>query len=92
MSIHFSVVNLSFKKIFISLRRILVTAHELSCPEAYGILVPQPGIKPASPALQDRFLTTGAPRKCLCLLLQRSQPRTQKDRGVNYSFLPFRSW
>ena len=38
MSICFSVVNLSFKKIFISLCQILVTAHGLRCPEAYGNL------------------------------------------------------
>ena len=30
---------------------------------AYGILVPRPGIKPTSPALQGEFLTTGPPRK-----------------------------
>ena len=27
----------------------------------YGILVPQPGVKPGSPALQGRFFTTGPP-------------------------------
>ena len=31
----------------------------LSCSAAWGILVPQPGIEPVSPALQDRFFTTG---------------------------------
>ena len=37
-----------------------VVAHRLSCPDACGILVhPWPGIKPMSPALADRFLTTG---------------------------------
>ena len=41
----------------------LVVAHRLSCPVACGILVPQPGIKPMSPALQGRFLTTGPPGK-----------------------------
>ena len=30
-----------------------------SCPESCAILVPLPGIKPKSPALQGRFLTTG---------------------------------
>ena len=39
--------------------------HWLSCSEACGILVPWPGIKPASPALQGRFLTTGPPGKSL---------------------------
>ena len=41
----------------------LVVAHRLSCPVACGILVPQPGIKPMSPALQGRFLTTEPPGK-----------------------------
>ena len=41
--------------IFTWLRQILVTA----C----GILVPQQGIKPVSPALEGRILTTGPPRK-----------------------------
>ena len=36
-----------------------VTALKLSCPTACGSLVPQPGIKPESPLLEDRFLTTG---------------------------------
>ena len=31
--------------------------------EACGILVPEPGIKPASPALEGRVLTTGPPRE-----------------------------
>ena len=35
----------------------------LSCPWAYGSLVPQPGIQPMSPALEDGFLTTGPPGK-----------------------------
>ena len=39
----------------------------LSCPLACGILVSQPGIKPASPALQDRFLTTGPGKSHLFL-------------------------
>ena len=32
-------------------------------PMAHGILVPQPGIKPTSPALEGGFLTTGPPEK-----------------------------
>ena len=28
-------------------------------PELYGILAPQPGIEPATPALEDEVLTTG---------------------------------
>ena len=33
----------------------VVMAHRLSCPVVCGILVPQPGIKPTTPALQGRF-------------------------------------
>ena len=36
---------------------------ELRCPGACGILVPQPGIKPTSSALEGGFLTTGPPGK-----------------------------
>ena len=36
-----------------------------SCRAACGILVPWPGIKPSSPALEGRFLTTGPPWKSL---------------------------
>ena len=39
----------------------VVAAHGLSCSAACSILVLQPGIKPASPALQSEFLTTGPP-------------------------------
>ena len=37
----------------------------LSCPGAYGtsLLVPQAGIEPMAPALEDRFLTTAPPGK-----------------------------
>ena len=41
----------------------LAVVRRLSCPAACGILVPQPGLEPASPALQDGFLTTGPPGK-----------------------------
>ena len=40
-----------------------VAVRGLSCSAACGILVPWPGIKPTSPALQAGFLTTGPPRK-----------------------------
>ena len=43
----------------------VVAAHRVSCSAACGILVPRPGIEPESPALQDRFLTTGPPGKSL---------------------------
>ena len=35
----------------------------VSGPEAYGILVPQPGIKPTPSALKSEVLTTGPPAK-----------------------------
>ena len=41
----------------------VVVAQGLSCPVAYGILVPRPGIEPVSPALEGGFLTTGPPGK-----------------------------
>ena len=49
----------------LSLRRrsSVVVACGLSCPVACGILVPQPGIEPVSPALKGRFFTTGPPGK-----------------------------
>ena len=37
----------------------LVAALRLSCSMTCGILVPQQGIKPVSPALQGRLLTSG---------------------------------
>ena len=36
---------------------------QLSCPMACAILVSQPGIKPSSPPLEGRFLSTGPPGK-----------------------------
>ena len=40
-------------------------SHSVAC----GILVPQPGIEPMSPALQGGFLTTGPPgRSLLCFI------------------------
>ena len=41
----------------------VVVMHGFSYPKAYGILVPGPGMKPASPALEGGFLTTGPPGK-----------------------------
>ena len=43
----------------------VVAVHGLSCHEACEVLVPQPGIEPASPALEGRFFTTEPPRKSL---------------------------
>ena len=38
--------------------------------EACGILAPQPGIEPATPALEGEVLTTGPPGKSLMYLLE----------------------
>ena len=40
-----------------------VVAHRFSCPVACGIFIPQPGIESTSLVLEDKFLTTGPPRK-----------------------------
>lgn len=40
-----------------------LVASGLSYPKACGILVPQPGIEPTSPAFEGRFLTTRPPGK-----------------------------
>ena len=44
----------------------LGAALGLSCLATCGMLVPLPGIKPVSPALEDRILTTEPPGKFLC--------------------------
>ena len=52
-----------------------VTGCRLSCPLTSGLLVPGPGIKPASPALEGRFLTTGPPGlglECCCCSVTQS--------------------
>ena len=43
----------------------VVGVHRLSCSEACEILVPRPGIKPSSPALQAGLLTSGPSGKSL---------------------------
>ena len=43
-----------------SSRTSVVVAHGLSCLKTCGILVPQAGIEPGSPALQGGFPTTGS--------------------------------
>ena len=42
--------------------------------EACGILAPQPGIEPASPALEGEVLTIGPPMKSLIVLLNAVKP------------------
>ena len=51
----------------LSLRHVssVVVVHRLSCPTVCGILVPQPGIEPVSPALEGGFFTSGPPGKSL---------------------------
>ena len=46
-----------------------VAVLRLIHPAACEILVPQSGIKPASPAQQGGFLTTGPPGKSLTVIL-----------------------
>ena len=41
----------------------VVAVRRLSCPAGCGILVPRPGMEPASPVLEGGFLTTGPPGK-----------------------------
>ena len=60
-----------------------------SCSVAYGVLVPQPGIKPVSPALQGRFFTTGPPGKSPSPSV--SSPPPQPHSGPSLS-LPFLLW
>ena len=47
------------------LRVSLLVTHRLSCPVAYVILVPWPGLEPTFPTLGGRFSTTGPPGKSL---------------------------
>ena len=47
----------------------------LRCSAACGILVPRPGIKPACPALEGRFLTTAPPGKSPVELVLKPSPK-----------------
>ena len=47
----------------VAVQGLLVAVCGLSSATAYGILVPQPGIKLMSPALEGGFLTMGLPGK-----------------------------
>ena len=53
---------------FVVMHGSVVVLYRLRCPRACGILVPWPGIKPTSSALQGRLLTTGSPRKSFNIL------------------------
>ena len=54
--------------IFCSVGFSLAQAPRLSCPRADGIVVPGPGLEPASRALERRCLTTGR-QETLCGLI-----------------------
>ena len=58
----------------------LAVVNRLSYSYTCGILVPQPGIEPVSPAFQGGFLSTGPPGKSLIhlfsFLIQVSPPHT----------------
>ena len=41
----------------------VVVAQGFGCPAACGLLFPGPGIEPASPTLEGRFLASGPPGK-----------------------------
>ena len=49
--------------VFVAAHWPLFWGHTSLLPEPCGILVPRPGMKPTSPALEGRFLTTGPPGK-----------------------------
>ena len=54
----------------------VVVARHLSFSMAYETLVPEPGIEPASPALQGGFLTTVPPGKSLDGYFRMGQKQT----------------
>ena len=56
----------------------LAAVHRLGWPTAYGLLVPQPGIKPVSPALEGKFLITGPPGKSLEMIFFKGTLEPQK--------------
>ena len=51
--------------LFCSMRASLVAADRLRCAMACGILVPQLGVKPVSPALEGELSTTAPTEKSL---------------------------
>ena len=54
-----------------------VAGPGLGCPEACGILVYWPGIKPESPVMEGRFLTTGPPVKSWASFYRRGNLGTE---------------
>ena len=65
------------------LPRVFIVTHGLHCPSVHGILVPQPGLEPTSPALQGRFLTTGPPGKFLRVTFYLSEIFTTSSPGAS---------
>ena len=55
--------------VFVAAQTSLIVMWGLSCSAACGILVPQPGTKPMSPALQGGFFSTESPGKFWSYLL-----------------------
>ena len=55
------------------IHRIFIVTLGLGCPAACGVLIPRPGIKPASLALKGRFLTTGPPGKSWAITFEPHQ-------------------
>ena len=56
-SVRYNFILLRIVILFFWLSWVFTVTCRLSCPTACGILVPQPGIKPESPALEGGFLT-----------------------------------
>ena len=56
-------------------------------PGHVGILLPWPGVKPTSPALEGRFLTTGPPGKSRPLFLNRGELWRHQGRSSKVEFL-----
>ena len=67
-------------------------ARGFSCSAACGILVPPPGIEPASPALEGRFLTTGPPGKSPQNFFKEPKPilRARWEKKVNPKKLEYK--
>lgn len=82
--------------IFLASRRIFHHGALSSCPTTRVILVTGPGIKPTSPALQNRFLTIGLPGKSFPIYsflgavrkTKEMRPQTQPAMVVNESNAP----
>ena len=74
--------------VFTAVHRLsLLVAHVSHCPAACGILVPRPGIKLMSLALEGRFLTTGPPGTSLPLSLDVKEILTTAAISLQYFWL-----